>query len=72
MKKYLIFPVVLLAIFVVLSFSGCAHCVKSHEVPYTRYRSHCVSYRTNGTCSFSMPVQESGYDTVCDEWKEDK
>jgi hypothetical protein len=45
------------------------NCLRSHEVPYTYTTSHCVVYSKKGICRVSVPIQQVGYETICDEWK---
>lgn len=68
MKKALTALIVLIAVFVVLSLSSCAHCVKSHDVPFVQYVDHCVQYDGRGNCLVNMPLPHKSYETHCDEW----
>lgn len=52
-----------------LSLTGCQDCIRSHDVPYTYYTSHCMTYNSNGACLVSVPLKNTGYESHCDEWK---
>lgn len=72
MKKYVKLFIVCLFVIVALSLTSCAQCVHSHDVPYTYYTSHCMTYDSNGHCLVNMPLKNTGYESHCDEWQETK
>lgn len=70
MRSFLTALIVLVCLIVALSLSGCAQCIKSHDVPYTQYVDHCMQYDGSGNCIVNMPLPHTGYETHCDEWSD--
>ncbi len=72
MKTYVKLIITCIFVIIALSLTSCQQCVHSHDVPYTYYTSHCMSYHSNGACAVSVPLLNHGYESHCDEWQESK
>lgn len=69
MRKHIKLIIACFFIIVVLSLTSCQECVHAHDVPYTYYTQHCLSYNSNGHCVVNVPLKHTGYESHCDEWK---
>jgi hypothetical protein len=71
-RRIVVFIACVFVLVALFSLTGCQQCVKAHDVPYTYYTSHCMSYHSNGTCAVSVPLLNHGYQSHCDEWEDTK